>query len=659
MNFLVAAVFLLAWWLAWPPPVASSTGGLTIALVAGWFLPLLPGWIYIRFLRERVPSVWDEYVLNLHRLAWDRPRHLPKPPVNSSFFVAWSNDGGDILADQQNLYRKKFDAYYGHPTSGRAKDSPITIETLIPVFLVTAIFAVGWTAVLWDPRSIRTPASVWDILKFAFLGVYFFSMQMLIRRYFQNDLRPRAYTSVILRTIVVLVLAAVISKLLPASNLRTVALIVFVAGFFPLSGIQALRRVVAAALRVFVPQQTPAYPLSQLDGLSLWYEARLVEDGIEDMQNLVTASLVDVILHTRVPVGRLVDWVDQAVLYLHLDSIDGGPLERGKNGMGDKGVRSARSRGSGPYRRRARTWTALRQLGIRTATDLLTAFPPQQFDPDPAPEPDSPTRATLTALRSVGLGPGQVFTTVRLLNESQALTTIWNWKRPGNGIAESHRRKEVTMTDPDGAKEAGTRNGEAQTTEVESVKSLDEATKSLPPRFWGNRVFHLGNWLAFLSLALPVLGGIWIIIYSFATPGQHWSYLGTGMLTALAAFVAGCFIGFLFGIPRAVSSGQLRHEQGSVAYTPSSNLAEVSDWLTKLLLGAGLVQLTHLGAPLGHLIDSVGAGLTAGTGTPAPSSAAKVTAGAILFGYAAIGLLDAYVVTTMWYQQKLEKQADR
>jgi hypothetical protein len=32
-------------------------------------------------------------------------------------------------------------------------------------------------------------------------------------------------------------------------------------------------------------------------------------------------------------------------------------------------------------------------------------------------------------------------------------------------------------------------------------------------------------------------------------------------------------------------------------------------------------------------------------------------AGAILFGYAAIGLLDAYVVTTMWYQQELEKQA--
>ena len=182
-------------------------------------------------------------------------------------------------------------------------------------------------------------------------------------------------------------------------------------------------------------------------------------------------------------------------------------------------------------------------------------------------------------------------------------------------------------------------------------------TITLRPRHWWDRFFHTTNWLAFLGLGLPVLGGIWIVAYSFATPGHHWSYLGTGMLTALAAFLAGCVIGFLFGIPRAVSSGQLRHQQGSVAYTPSSNLAEVSDWLTKLLLGAGLVQLTRLGAPIGHLIDSVAAGLTAGTGTPPPSSAAKVMAGAILFGYAAIGLLDAYLVTTMWYQQKLEKQA--
>jgi len=174
---------------------------------------------------------------------------------------------------------------------------------------------------------------------------------------------------------------------------------------------------------------------------------------------------------------------------------------------------------------------------------------------------------------------------------------------------------------------------------------------------WWERLSNIGNWLALLALGVPMFGSLWIVIYSFGTPGEHWSYLGIGMSTAIAAFLSGCLVGFLFGVPRVVSSGQLRHDvhrgDGSGMYTPSSNLAEVSDWLTKLLLGAGLVQLTRLGAPIGHLINSVAAGLTATTAASSPSSAAKVMAGAILFGYVAIGILDAYVVTTVWYQKKL------
>lgn len=184
-----------------------------------------------------------------------------------------------------------------------------------------------------------------------------------------------------------------------------------------------------------------------------------------------------------------------------------------------------------------------------------------------------------------------------------------------------------------------------------------EFTIPLQARWWG-RLFHISNWLAFLALGVPILGGVWIIIYSFATAGSHWTYVGVGMATALAAFLTGCLIGFLFGIPRIVSSGQSRFDPQSTEYAPSSNLAEVSDWLTKLLLGAGLVQLTHLGAPIGHLINTVAAGLTATTATTAttaPSSAAKVIAGGILFGYVTIGLLDSYIVTTLWYQNRLGK----
>jgi hypothetical protein len=163
------------------------------------------------------------------------------------------------------------------------------------------------------------------------------------------------------------------------------------------------------------------------------------------------------------------------------------------------------------------------------------------------------------------------------------------------------------------------------------------------------RVTQLTFWLGILALAGPVLGVIPVFVYAFTTPGTAGTYLGVGLLTALAAFLAGCLTGFLFGIPRVVSSGQARLGASS-DYTPSSNLAEVSDWLTKLLLGAGLVQLTHLGTPISHLIDHVAAGLHA---TPAYSGPATVMAGAIIFGYVTIGLLDGYVVTTIWYQKKL------
>lgn len=59
------------------------------------------------------------------------------------------------------------------------------------------------------------------------------------------------------------------------------------------------------------------------------------------MQNLATADLVDVMLNTRIPVERLVDWVDQSLLYLHTTQDDR---------------------------------ETLRRYGVRTATDLLDAF---------------------------------------------------------------------------------------------------------------------------------------------------------------------------------------------------------------------------------------------------------------------------------------------
>jgi hypothetical protein len=437
MNALIATALVLAWWLAWPPLAgAPPAGALALAIFAIWALSFLPGWLYVRFLGQRAGALWDEYVLSLHRLAWDRPGHLPKPPVTSQYYEEWFRDGGVLLVHRQNIYRQKFDAYYGKSvsTTSHRQGGLVRIETLFPVFLVTATFAVCWTAVLWDQSFVRGPASAWDVLKFAFLGAYSFAIQMLVRRFFQSDLRPSAYANVMLRVIVVLILVTALHQFMPADNLRGQAVVAFVIGFFPLVGMQALQRTAAAMLRAAVPSLSPPYPLNQIDGLSVWYEARLLEEGIEDMQSLATANLVDVILHTRVPVGRLVDWVDQANLYLHFDRIERGWLERTLRRRGDKDETERIARGSVSKTSRAgtRTRTALRQLGIRKATDLLKAFPPEEMDPNVPVEPDSPWAAYLRSLGKAGLDIGQIRTMVRVLSrEPTPLAPVWNWYRRG------------------------------------------------------------------------------------------------------------------------------------------------------------------------------------------------------------------------------------
>jgi hypothetical protein len=61
---------------------------------------------------------------------------------------------------------------------------------------------------------------------------------------------------------------------------------------------------------------------------------------------------------------------------------------------------------------------------------------------------------------------------------------------------------------------------------------------------------HATYWLVVLAIALPILGFVWILLYALSTPGSHLRYLGAAMLASLAAYLAGCLLGFLFGIPR-------------------------------------------------------------------------------------------------------------
>ena len=144
---------------------------------------------------------------------------------------------------------------------------------------------------------------------------------------------------------------------------------------------------------------------------------------------------------------------------------------------------------------------------------------------------------------------------------------------------------------------------------------------------------------------LPLFGLVSLLLFSFSEKpftAAFMQTLGVSLLIAGASFLVGALLGFLFGIPRAlrmddaVTGAQVAQGQ---RYAGNSNLEQISDWLTKILIGAGLVQLGALTARIGELSDSLGDALG---GTEATVDA--VALALILFFFSS-GFLVIYVYT--------------
>src|SRR3569623_1309485 len=73
---------------------------------------------------------------------------------------------------------------------------------------------------------------------------------------------------------------------------------------------------------------------------------------------------------------------------------------------------------------------------------------------------------------------------------------------------------------------------------------------------------------------------------------------GVGGLIFLAAATVGALLGFIFAVPRVVARdpGQASGADDDKAkvLSTNTNLERISDWLTTMLVGGGLSQLTNL-----------------------------------------------------------------
>jgi hypothetical protein len=154
----------------------------------------------------------------------------------------------------------------------------------------------------------------------AFLGAYFFCLQLLFRRYVRRDLRPSAYVGCVYRIVIAVigiwVLQVVAPVIVSGEMERGLTVAGFCLGVFPRVLFQLLqagaKQLVPGAV---LPSLTSKLPISDLDGLTVWHEARLEEEDIENVPSMATADVLDLMINTRFPADRLIDWIDQAILF--------------------------------------------------------------------------------------------------------------------------------------------------------------------------------------------------------------------------------------------------------------------------------------------------------------------------------------------------------
>lgn len=151
-----------------------------------------------------------------------------------------------------------------------------------------------------------------------------------------------------------------------------------------------------------------------------------------------------------------------------------------------------------------------------------------------------------------------------------------------------------------------------------------------------------------------LLGLLSIIVYAAHTGGREGflAIASVGILLGGASGFFGGALGFLFGIPRTLqqeaanpgSEGGPGAEAGStgprIDYRVNTNLEQISDWLTKILVGVSLTQISEIRDGLIALTEFSARGL-------GPEAQGQVFAFALLSYSAVLGFLFGYLWTRL------------
>jgi len=146
-----------------------------------------------------------------------------------------------------------------------------------------------------------------------------------------------------------------------------------------------------------------------------------------------------------------------------------------------------------------------------------------------------------------------------------------------------------------------------------------------------------------------------LVAYSFQSGGPGWGAFGTGIAIGGGGLAVGAFLGLLFGVPRLLQqppdqTGESSGNGRATNYQANTNLTEISDWLTKIIVGVSLIQLGTIRDQLLGLVAYLAPGM-GGSSAAAPFVAGLLTSSSL------IGFLTGYLLARI-YLPRVFNEAD-
>jgi hypothetical protein len=149
-------------------------------------------------------------------------------------------------------------------------------------------------------------------------------------------------------------------------------------------------------------------------------------------------------------------------------------------------------------------------------------------------------------------------------------------------------------------------------------------------------------WLLVGLIVVHIVFGLTALVWQ---AGKAWPI---AVLWSGACALVGSTIGFLFGIPRTIQGDDgtksAEAEKGDgYRLRVNTNLEQISDWLTKILVGVGLTQLNQVPGQLMRAAAFIAKGI-------GDNQSQRTLALALVIYFPVLGFLSGYLCTRLFLQ---------